>query len=279
MIVVLVSTDEDLPSARESLRELGVTGSEVVAPGDRRRLLVAPVIDESQGPQVIARLRSEGRTVVLRPSGGPQLGAWTRHTRPVLVGDRLAVCFAWSEHDRHGVAGLVEIDPDGGFGTGHHPSTRLLIEELASRITGGERVLDVGCGSGVLGLCALRLGASSLLGVDVEAPAIEATRRNAALNGFELQVDTTHATLDQIEGAFDVVVANIGRAAFVELAPHLRARVSSGGWLGVSGMALAQCSLVEALLHPMQLVESRTRDEWPSLVFAHTPSGHQPESQ
>jgi precorrin-6B methylase 2 len=278
VIVVLVATEEELPGARASLRQLGLTAPEVVAPSDTRRLLLSPVIDESRGAQVVTRLRSEGRLAVLRPAGGPQLGAWTRHTRPVLVGDRLAVCFAWSEHDRRGLANLVEIDPNGGFGTGDHPSTRLLLEALASGITGGERVLDVGCGSGVLGLCALRLGASNMVGVDIETQAIDATRRNAALNGFERRVQATRTTLDGIEGAFDVVLANIGRAGIVELAPQLLARVSPNGWLGVSGMAPAQCSLVAALLRPLQVVERRMCDDWPALVLAHRPFGHQPQS-
>jgi ribosomal protein L11 methyltransferase len=163
---------------------------------------------------------------------------------------------------------VVEIDPGGGFGTGEHPSTRLLLEELASRITGGERVLDVGCGSGVLGLCALRLGASSVVGVDIEARAIEATQRNAALNGFARRVSATLARLDEIEGVFDVVVANIGRATLVELAQQLVGRVCANGWLAVSGIAPAQCSLVAALLRPLKVLERRTCDEWSALVLA-----------
>jgi ribosomal protein L11 methyltransferase len=239
-----------------------------VAPSDCRRLLLAPVDDESEGAHLVARLRAQGQLAVLRPTDGARLGAWTRHTRPIAIGERLTLCFAWSEHDRRGLSNVVELDPDGGFGTGEHPSTRLLVEELAARITGGERVLDVGCGSGVLGLCALRLGASSALGVDIDADAIEATRRNAALNGFEQRVEVTLAPLGEIEGTFDVVVANIGRATLVELAPELIGRVSPSGWLAVSGIAPAQCSLVAALLRPLRVLERRTRDEWSAVVLA-----------
>ena len=276
MIVVLVTTEEELSGARERLGELGVTTADVAAPSDTRRLLLAPVIDGLRGARVVATLRAEGKQAVLRPASGPQLGAWTRHTRPVVIGDRLAVCFTWSEHDRRGLPNVVEIDPGGGFGTGEHPSTRLLLEELTSRITGGERVLDVGCGSGVLGLCALRLGASTMVGVDIDAQAIEATRRNAALNGFERRVEATAASLDQTEGAFDVVLANIGRAAFVELAPQLIARVSPNGWLAVSGIAPTQCSFVAALLRPLQVIDRRTCDEWSALLLEIPPSSPSP---
>jgi ribosomal protein L11 methylase PrmA len=268
VIVVLATTEDELPGARGRLGELGVTAAEVVAPGDVRRLLLAPVDDESEGARLVARLRADGQLAVGRPAGGAQLEAWTRHTRPIAIGERLTLCFVWSEHDRRGLSNLVEFDPGGGFGTGKHPSTRLLLDELAERITGGERVLDVGCGSGVLGLCALRLGASSAVGVDIEANAIEATRRNAALNGFEGRVEARIESLGAIEGAFDVVVANIGWATLVELAPELIERVSPSGWLAVSGISPAHCSLVAASLRPLQVLECRTSDEWSAVILS-----------
>jgi ribosomal protein L11 methyltransferase len=276
VIVVLATTEEKLPVATARLRELGVTATEVVAPSEERRLLLAPVDDESEGARVVARLRGEGWLAVLRPAGGAPLGAWTRHTLPISIGARLTVCFAWSEHDRRGLPNVVELDPGGGFGAGGHPSTQLLLEELAGRIRGGERVLDVGCGSGVLALCALRLGASSAVGVDIEAGAIEATRRNAALNGFGRRVEAALVPLVEIKGVFDVVVANIGRATLVELAPDLMARLSPSGWLAVSGISPAQCSLAAALLRPLQVLEYRTCDEWSAVVLARPPSGVPP---
>ena len=271
VVVVVATTEEDLPGARMCLGELGLTAARVVAPSDTRRLLLAPVDDESEGARLVARLRAEGQSAVLRPAGGARLGAWTRHTRPIAIGGQLTLCFVWSEHDRRGLSKVVELDAGGGFGTGQHPSTRLLLEELAARITGGERVLDVGCGSGVLGLCALRLGASSAVGVDIDAQSIEATRRNAELNGFERRVEARCGPVDGIEEVFDVVLANIGRAALVELAPELIGRVSPSGWLAVSGFSPAQCSLVAALLRPLQVLAGRTYDEWSTIVLAPAP--------
>jgi ribosomal protein L11 methyltransferase len=266
VIVVVATTEEELSGARARLGELGATATEVVAPSDARRLLLTPIEDESDAARLVASLRAQGQLAVLRPAGGPQLGAWMRHTRPIVIEDRLTLCFAWSEHDRRGFSNVVELDPDGGFGSGAHPATRLLLEELVARITGGEHVLDVGCGSGALGLGALRLGASSMVGVDVEAGAVEATRRNAALNGFDTRVEATLA-LSEVEGPFDVVVANIGRAALVELAPELVALVSSGGWLAVSGFSPSQSSLMASSLAPLQVVTSKTYDEWSALTL------------
>ena len=257
-----------MPGVVGRLRDLGVTSAEVVAPSDTRRLVVAWVPDDLEGTRIVTRLQAEGHAAVLRPAGGVPLEAWVRHTCPVAIGDRLTVCFVWSEHDRRGLRGVVEIDPGGGFGTGQHPSTRLLLEALERRILGGERVLDVGCGSGVLGLSALRLGASHVVGVDTDARAIEALRRNAGLNGFEAQVDATRAPLEAIDGSFDVVVANIGWAPLVELAPALIGHLAAGGWLAVSGFAPAHASRVAASLRPLEVLEAPAHQEWSALIFS-----------
>jgi ribosomal protein L11 methylase PrmA len=284
VIIVVATTVDGIADVQARLRGLGVTPTEIRQPSDVRRLVLAPVPDEARGASVVARLRTDGHVAVLRPEAGPRLEAWTHHTRPISVGQRLCLCFAWSEHDRRGLSHVVELDPDGGFGSGQHPSTRLLLEILTARIAGGERVIDVGCGSGVLALSALRLGASSAVGVDVEAAAIEATRRNAGLNGFGPRLEARLPPMNQIGGVFDVVLANIGRAALLELSADLSRLVSPGGWIAVSGFAPTQCSVVAAAMRPLEVVENRTWGEWSALVFAcrraeHSVSGSGPSSR
>jgi len=268
-VIVVVATSEDaMAGVRDRLGRLGVRPARVVAPSATRRLMLAEVGDEGDAEGLAATLRAEGEVAVSRPAGGARLEAWMRHTRPITFGERLSVCFAWSEHDRAGLPNVIELGT-GGFGSGEHPSTRLLVEELLGRITGGERVLDVGCGSGVLGLCALALGASRVVAVDIKPEAVEATRRNAALNGMGGRVEATLAPLGAIDGAFDVVVANVARGAIVELAPELVRRVAPDGWLAVSGISPPQCSLVVGFLRPLVEVAQRTSGEWSALVLAH----------
>ncbi len=266
VIVVVATTEDELPAVRARVGERGVGAVQVKAAGDARRLVLAAVDDEWEARRLAAALRAEGRSAVARPDGGTRLEAWRRNTRPVTFGEQLTLCFAWSEHDRAGLPSVVELGA-GGFGSGQHPSTRLLVEQLVARINGGERVLDVGCGSGVLGLCALRLGASRVVATDLKAEAVAATRRNAELNGMAERLEATRAPLEEIEGSFDVVVANVGRAALVELAPELVARVSPGGWVAVSGISPPQCSLVAGFLRPLVELERRTSGEWAALVL------------
>ncbi len=267
VIVVVATTEADEADVRARVGEFDEGAVRVVAAGDARRLVLAAVDDEWAAERLAAALRAEGRLAVTRPDGGPRLEGWMRYTRPITFGERLTLCFAWSEHDRTDLSGLIELGP-GGFGSGDHQSTRLLIEQLLGRIRGGERVLDVGCGSGVLGLCALGLGASRVVAVDVKAAAIEATRRNAALNDMDQRMEATLAPLVEIPGTFDIVVANIGRAAIVELASHLVQRVAPGGWLAVSGISPSQCSQVAEFLRPLVELERQTSAEWSALVLA-----------
>jgi ribosomal protein L11 methylase PrmA len=266
-VIVVASVEGELARVRARLGQLGISEPDVLALSEARRLVLAAVDDEAAATRLVATLRAAGEMVVMRPDAGPRLDGWRRHTRPVTFGERVSVCFVWSEHERRNLPGLVELDPDGGFGTGEHPTTRLLVEELVARIAGGERVLDVGCGSGILGLCALRLGAMRVVGVDVDPRAVEATRRNGALNGFERRVEATTAPLGEIGGVFDAVVANIGRVGIAELAPQLVRRVSPGGWLAVSGFAPAQCSPLATLLSPLEVVHGRVCGEWAALVL------------
>ena len=239
---------------------------EVVAPGDTRRVVLASM-DEGSEAGLVAALRAEGLTAVTRPDGGAALQKWLRDTAPVTVGDRISVCPAWSEHDRGGLPGLVELGL-GGFGNGRHPTTRQIIEELVERIGGGERVLDVGCGSGILGLCALKLGAASVTAVDVKPEAVRATRRNAAINGMGGRLEATRAPLSALEGTFNVVLANIARAGIVELAAELVSHVSPNGWLAVGGISPSQCSQVVGFLRPLAEVARRTSGVWSTLVLA-----------
>jgi hypothetical protein len=173
--LVAVATDgAGAAAAAAALVELGAVTVVRHAAG-RGRVLVHGGFGATGGSagaiaRVVAELRERGWSAVDRPAGGGHLSAWRANSAPLRIGPRLMVCFPWTELDRDALAAgvaVVEIDPGAGFGTGGHPSTRLLLAALEARLRGGERVADVGCGSGVLAVAAARLGALHLSAVEL----------------------------------------------------------------------------------------------------------------
>ena len=217
--------------------------------------------------RVVTELRRQGWAAAARPADDdPQLIAWRNGTRPICIGDgRLLVTLPWADVERHAVP-VVEIDPGGAFGAGTHPSSRLLLEALAARLQGGERVLDVGCGSGVLAIAAVVLGATAAVGIDIEDAALTATHANAVRNGVEPQVMASSVPLQAIDGTFDVIVANIGRDVLIDLAPDIERRLAPGGWLGLSGISPAQVSLVAAAFSALRVVATPRLDDWAAIL-------------
>lgn len=265
-MIVVATNDAGVEAMTARLAE---HSTQLVSPGGTRRLLLVSVADPWTEERLVAALRDDGIVAVVRPDGGPRFDAWQAHTEPLMFGERLSVCFAWSEHPRAALSGLVELGT-GGFGNGQHPATRLLIDQLLDRVRGGERVLDVGCGSGVLGLCALRLGAADMVGVDLKPEAVEATIRNAALNDMTERVAATIDPPNTLAGPFDILLANVGRQAVVDLAPDLVRLVAGRGWLAVSGISPQQCELVAGFLQPLVEIDRRTSGEWATIVLART---------
>jgi ribosomal protein L11 methyltransferase len=166
--------------------------------------------------------------------------AWKAHFPVLRVGRRLVVKPTWRRHRRAPDDVVLALDPGMAFGTGLHPTTRLClagVEALADRgLIGGGRVLDVGCGSGILAIAALKLGAAAALGVDTDPIAIEATTANAARNRLVRRIHTREGSLPTGEGPFDVVLANLIAGLLVPLAPLLRDELRPGGALLASGI-------------------------------------------
>ncbi|HEU5203539.1 MAG TPA: 50S ribosomal protein L11 methyltransferase [Candidatus Limnocylindrales bacterium] len=165
---------------------------------------------------------------------------WKRHFPVLRVGRRLVVRPTWREHKAANDEIVLALDPGMAFGTGLHPTTRLCLaalEGLADRgALEGRRLLDVGCGSGILAIAGVRLGAASALGVDTDPIAVEAMTANARRNRIGRRVRAREGSLPTGEGPFEVVVANLIAALLVRLADDLRAELTPGGTLLASGI-------------------------------------------
>lgn len=266
MQVVVAASESEIDAAQRDLRarEAGAVESRPIGRG--RWLVYGTYADDTVAEGKAAHLRDTGWPAVTRPEGGGHLAAWQRHNRPVIIDDRLWVCFPWSEFDRDAAPEVVEIEPGLAFGSGGHPSTTLLLRALAARVRGGERVLDVGCGSGVLAIAAARLGAAHVRALDIAPAAVEMTARNARRNGVAARIDVSMAAVGDVAGTFDVVVANIGAATLTALASHVRSRVAPGGWVGLSGLSPAQLSVTAAAYRPLVVEATLTDDDWAAII-------------
>jgi len=184
---------------------------------------------------------------------------------PIHVAERLWIVPSWHEPPDPDALAIV-LDPGLAFGTGSHPTTRLCIEWLARHVSDGARVLDYGCGSGILAIAALKLGAAAALGVDIDPDAVTAARANAARNHAAARFQDTFAPLDMNA---DLVVANILANPLKVLAPLLAAQTRPGGRLALAGLLTPQADDVAgAYAQWFDLSVSETRDGWALLEGA-----------
>ncbi|MDG2114581.1 MAG: 50S ribosomal protein L11 methyltransferase [Actinomycetota bacterium] len=182
-----------------------------------------------------------GRFAVLEEFGSRDyLDGWREHAEVQRAGNRIVVRPPWVGHDVEPVELVLHIEPGRSFGSGSHPSTRLALAELERVLEGNERVLDVGCGSGILAVAAARLGAVDVVGVDIDPDAPRLTHDNARRNGVADLVAASTTPLAEVGGTFDVVVANMLAPTLRELGTEMVARVRPGGRLVLAGLLVDQ---------------------------------------
>jgi ribosomal protein L11 methyltransferase len=169
---------------------------------------------------------------------------WAESVRPIRIGRRIVIRPSWEPVSLQVQDIEIVLDPKQAFGTGHHATTRMLLEWLEDLIHGGESVLDVGTGSGILAMVALRLGAASALGVECDPVAVDCARDYARENGFGSALEVRCGTLQEIDrqGTLrpDVVLANLDRQTLVQLSEALARYVGHGARLLLSGILLEQ---------------------------------------
>ncbi len=189
-----------------------------------------------------------GRTMVVKPAGEPH--------QPSL-GDRIIVLPAGGGPGR------------GVFGTGRHPATRLALVLLEEHVRPGDRVLDLGTGSGILAVAAARLGAAEVLALDVDAAAVAVARETVSLNGLAGAVEVARGGIGSAVPPYDVVAANVFPNVLIGLAPDLAAAVRGGGVLLASGFVVARAEEVADALRAagLGLEGRRSQGDWVGMVF------------
>jgi ribosomal protein L11 methyltransferase len=268
VVVDVAGADADRTSAL--LFELGAQGVEerdattLVKGAPGKVTLVASFASHDEARDAIAELD---------PALGPRLeeivgdawrDAWKEHFRPFEVAPGIVIKPPWEKYEG-GAHVVLELEPGRAFGTGLHETTSLVAAVLAAHDLAGKAVLDVGTGSGILALLALKLGAARARATDIDPDAALVARENATRNALALEVDT--APLDAIDGTFAVVLANIEARVLVPMAKDLTKKVAPGGLLVLSGILLPQKDEVRAAYRALELVEAKEKGEWVALAL------------
>ncbi len=232
--------------------------------------------------RVVALLEPDADAAALLAAAGARIGLkalpafsveavaeqnWVQLTQsqfdPIRVSGRLWIVPSWHEAPDPAALNLI-LDPGMAFGTGSHPTTRLCLEWLERNVTPGCRVLDYGCGSGILAIAAARLGAGQVAGIDIDPQAVDAARANAERNGVSaLFADSAQP----VAGEYDLVVANILSNPLRVLAPAICAHVRSGGSLALSGILREQAEEIISIYArwlPMWVAD--VREDWVCLA-------------
>ena len=265
LIVDVASSDADVLSGR--LWSLGTTGIEEQRGPFLVRLL-AGFVDESAAE---AARHSIGRGEVEPVTDDEYLDHWREFAQVTRAGRRFVLRPIWLDHRTVPNQVVIHLDPGRAFGTGSHPTTRLALAHIEEILEGDETVLDVGCGSGVLAIGAARIGATTVDALDTDPHARVVTVANAKRNGVEGLVHVVATPIEDLDGSYDLVMANISAMTIVELATDLTRLVAPRGRLLVSGLLTAQRDDVVSSFEQFDVRHSSSDDGWAALVFSRAP--------
>lgn len=258
-----------LSLAQLRLWELGATGLEerdqttlVRAPADGYINVLAAFPDEATARNAWEEIRKDYEAEISHVPDQDWATEWRRGFGVQRIGRRLLLRPSWEPAPSDAGDAVLTIDPENAFGSGDHETTRMVLQLLDRQVAGGEQVLDVGCGSGILSIAALLLGARRAVAIDTDEDAVAVTRRNAAINGVASSIEASTRPLAEIDGGFDIVLANIETRVLICMHDDLSARVRQGGMLVMSGVLRTERDELLTAYSSMRLQACLHRGEW-----------------
>lgn len=200
---------------------------------------------------------------------------WKQYFHPIPVGEKILICPAWEEPKNTEGRTVFTVNPGMSFGTGSHPSTRFCLEEIEKNLKAGDSILDLGCGSGILSITGLLLGAKSAIAVDIDSNATDVAYSNLKLNNLSRENYVTYtgditedAELREKLGKHEVVLANIVADVIIALSPYIRGFMKEDAVFICSGIILERLEEVKTALieNGLEITEVRNDDEWAAIV-------------
>lgn len=209
-------------------------------------------------------------TTLREVEGDDWIKIWKTHFRPLHIGEKIVVCPEWISYDKKPFEEVVKLDNNMAFGTGEHETTSMCLKLLQEYLTPDSVCIDVGCGSGILGISAVKLGAKYAYLTDVDFVAVESAKHNAEINGVSDKITVAHANLlDDADVKGDIMLANITAEILCNLAPSIPKNLKSGGRLILSGIIESRLDRVKKAFSAQGLKIEKTlkEGEWLALSF------------
>lgn len=202
--------------------------------------------------------------------GDDWLEIWKTHFRPLHIGEKIVVCPEWIKYENKPEEQVVLLDSNMAFGTGEHETTAMCLKLLQQYLTPQSVCIDVGCGSGILGISAIKLGAEYAYLTDIDYVAVESAKHNSQINGVANKVTVAHSNLlDNAEIKGDIMLANITAEVLCGLAPSIPKNLKKGGTLILSGIIESRLQMVISAFTAQNLILEKTlkEGEWIALSF------------
>ncbi len=248
--------------------------------------------DDSQGADMLSALRSEMSALKIRDENKAfgrlavelanvceedWANNWKQYFKPLTVGEKLVVKPSWEDYSDGDGRTILEIDPASSFGTGQHNTTQLCLELIEKNLCNGDRLLDLGCGSGILSIAAVLLGAEKVTAVDISQNSVETAKENASKNNISADKYTAYCgdiisdntLVEKIGSGFDIIAANIVADVLIAMSPLFEKFVKKGGTLILSGIITERADeVIEAMKSKgYALSEIREKDGWAAVSF------------
>ncbi len=247
--------------------------------------LVKAYVELSESEQVAKSINADLKTLKINAQGNIECGSlevskrvvegddwieiWKKHFRPIKYG-KIVICPKWIKYEKAESEEVIYIDSNMAFGTGEHETTSMCIELLEHYVSPEEVVLDIGTGSGILGISAIKLGAKKAVMTDIDQVAVLSANHNAEINGVANKCSVLRS--DLLNGVTDLgslAVANITADILVRLTGDISAQLKKGGFLIMSGIILSKINLVlsEFSAHGFKHVQTVNKGEWYAVVM------------